>query len=232
MCLDSLVQIKDPDHEVSDLLIGFDLHHVIHALSELGISPSIDFFAKLVSKKLAGNSVEGIETLVRGLLREEPQNLSVPTELPGEQPPRNPLLLSILSPFSKQASIFPHDVFGRSIAQTNNIGGFGNGPKLEEDPLEAARKADEEARAVYRNIRDNADSNILKTLFMVGGAAVAAKWLLTKMIEEKMNLHRTGDNSRTKIVLVKSAEEAILTNNIAKAVLLRDLKGWIFSNVH
>lgn len=220
-----LDKIRDPDHDVIDLLIGFDLHHVLHALAELGISPSIDFFAKLIGKKLAGSSVDGIETLVKGLIREESNNLSIPTEAPKSELYNSPLITSVLSPFVKQASVFPQEVFGRAVAPVGNVGYFGNGPKVEEDPQQKAREADAEARQLYLKVKAESDAGILKTLFMIGGAAVAAKWLLTKMLEEKMHVHRTDPNSQTKIVLVKSAEEAVLTSNFAKAILLKDLTG-------
>lgn len=219
-----LSRIQDPDHEIIDLLIGFDLHHVIHALSELGISPSIDFFTKLIGKKIAGSDVEGIEILVKGLLREEPDNVQLSHEFPAEIPDRSPLLLSALAGFAKQASIFPQDVYGRAVAPVGGIGYFGNRATVETEP--AVPSAEEEAREIYRHLKADLSPGTLKTLFMIGGAAAAAKWILTKLIEEKMNQHRQSSQSHTKIVLVKSAQEATFTNNLAKASLLRDLRGF------
>lgn len=224
--LDSLLaSVQDPDHEVIDLLVDYDLHHVIHALSELGISPSLDFFAKLIGQKMAGKGqggVDGIETLVRGLIRSEPENLNIPSADLSKNAELNkaswkdPTLRKLLIPFSKQASLFPSEVFGRAVGPRGNIGYAGSGPKVEVDPHE-------EAKAIYANLKANSEPGLLKTLFLIGGAAVAAKWILTKLIEQKMYEHRVDPNSHTKITLVKSAEEAIMTKNLAFTVLLKDL---------
>lgn len=217
-----LDRVKDPDDEVIDTLVKFDLHHVIHALAELGISPSIGFFAKLIGQKLAGSSVDGIEHLVSGLIKEDASKLEVP-ELNMEKGASDfqiKFASEALSPFVQGSSLLPHHVLDRSlggaiILPSNGMGYMGNGPTPIEDP-----------RNTYKFLKEQTqEPGLLKTLFLIGGAAVAAKWLLSKMIESKMQAHIDKmDNKPVKIVLVKSASEAITTTKLVKAAFIRDLR--------
>jgi len=76
----------------------------------------------------------------------------------------------------------------------------------------------------FKNKEVSGNPGLLKTLFMIGGAAVAAKWLLSKMIESKMK-ERMGEirNQPVKIVLVKSANEAFTTAQLVRAAFLQDV---------
>jgi hypothetical protein len=239
-----LDKVKDPGDDVLDLLVQFDLHHVLHALAELGISPSVGFFAKLVGQKISGGKVAGIERLVSGLLREDPDKVVVPegggsmtkaAEV-GSSYGAKTSLLSALTPFVKQASLFPSMAMARAtdtpltpeqlmfptgegVFPTGNrgyIGGNNGDPRIAYRALKDAQHAD--------------GPGLLKTLFLVGGAAIAAKWLLSRLIEEKlreqnanMRAHSAGP---VKIVLVKSAEEALATRQLVRASLLRGLQGF------
>lgn len=213
--------VKDPDDSVIETLVKYDLHHVIHALSELGICPSVEFFAKLIGRKIAGENVGDIGTLISGLLREEPGSVSVPQTSIEKV---SEVSIPCLAKFYKQSSLFPEAIMGRAITRdynyvpsdfsgTGNVGYIGNGPHVEPDP-----------REVYKTLKMNLDKEspgLLKTLFMIGGAAVAAKWLLSRMIDAKMQEQRA--NSPVKIVLVKSAEEAFTTQQLVKASFLRNM---------
>lgn len=227
-----LSRVKDPDDEVLKTLVNFDLHHVIHALSELGISPSVSFFAKLIGRKIAGSDVDGIEHLVSGLLKEEPAKLDVPIMPMHKEASENSvdayLLKKALSPYLPQSSLGTEQVMHRAnsgtyptpqeagLGDTMNVGFVGNGPYPSPDPREAY------LRLKHKEVSEN--SGLLKTLFMIGGAAVAAKWLLSKMIESKMKQQMAENNHpAVKIVLVKSASEANTTIKLVKAALLRDL---------
>jgi hypothetical protein len=246
-----LAKVKDPKDDVLDLLVQFDIHHVIHALAELGISPSVGFFAKYIGQKLTGQSVEGIEHLVQGLLQEDSSQLPVPDMMMAKEASASVnaaklSLVHVLTPFVKSASLFPEMVMQRSVEEGRgqlaapsvlfphpedampwgNMGFIGNGPQVVPD-----------SRLAYRSLKETHDSQspgLLKTLFMIGGAAVAAKWLLSRMIESKMQEQQALLASRNslnnqrapvKIVLVKSAQEAISVQELVKASLLNNLKG-------
>jgi len=218
-----LSRVKDPDEEVINTLIGFDLHHVINALAELGISPSVEFFAKLISQKIVGQGVnlEGIGELTKSAMVCDAESLSFPTEIPSDIP-RNLYAIQALLPFAKQASIFPQDLYGIATGPVGDQGFYGRGPDtLSREPQMLTI---EEHRAILAHAKENSSPGMLKTLFMIGGAAVAAKWLVTKLIEQKMEEHRRHEHFPAKIALVKSAGEAQATQNLVKAKLLRDLK--------
>jgi len=234
-----LKKVNDPGDEVLDLLVQFDLHHVLHALAELGISPSIGFFAKLIGQRIAGEGVQGIEHLIQGMIQSEPESVQVPSPQAsltksasqGSDYGAKSSLISVLTPFVKQSSLFPGMVMARAtdpqselfpvlpgVLPTGNRGYIGGN---QGDP-----------RVAYQALRDTHASQqpgLLKTLFMVGGAAIAAKWLLSKLIEQKILEHEAKKNNATtppvKIVLVKTAQEAHATNQLVRASLLRGLKG-------
>jgi len=236
-----LEKIKDPDEEIIGLIEAYELDHVIHALAELGISPSVSFFAKLIGRKICGESVDGIEHLVAGLIREDAGNLPVPEFTKSAELSQADLerIKVLLSPSASESSLFPEAILARSLGQgpsgnrtiihssnhlpsdymdTGNVGFVGNGPHVAPDP-----------RASYRTLRDvykekTSDGNsLLKTLVTVGGIAVAAKWLVSKLISERLkDIDRNREGS-VKILLVKSASEARAVDSLVKASLLNSL---------
>lgn len=241
---DILARVRDPADSVLDLLAQFDLHHVIHALAELGISPSVGFFAKLIGQKITGGQVSGVERLVQGLLQEEPEKLVIPTAVPELEKSASHVaarssLISVLTPFIKQSSLFPSLVWDRASSGPmpplqrpedllfpipegygpgGNMGYAGTSvdPRVSYRALQAAQK--------------DQGPGLLKTLFLIGGAAIAAKWLLSKMIESKIKEHneqmRSVSERPVKIVLVKSAQEALATRQLVRASLLKGLRGY------
>lgn len=223
-----LDKVKDPDDGVLGTLVKFDLHHVINALSELGISPSVSFFAKLVGQKIAGESVEGIENLVSGLLMEDAGKLGIPNmsleKTASENDDYLPMLKSVLAPYVKQSSLMPIHIMERSfptheelgLIDSNNLGYVGNGPQVHADPRDQYRE--------FKSKYHTENPGLLKTLFLIGGAAVAAKWLLSKMIESKIkDKLATNNQPPVKIVLVKSANEAYTMTQLIKASFLKDV---------
>lgn len=224
-----LARVKDPDDEVLDVLIKHDLHHIIHALAELGISPSVAFFAKLIGQKLTGSSVDGIQNLVSGLLMEDANDLNIPRmtlqKQAGEYATSHVTQIKrALTRFTKQASLFPGSVMERSFIDpeehgfgpNDGMGYVGNGPAVIPDPRQQYR--------AFKDVQKQHDPGLLKTLFMIGGAAIAAKWLLSQLIESKMNERMVENHHQpVKIVLVKSANEAFTTTQLVKASFLQDL---------
>lgn len=224
-----LDRVKDPDDEVLNFLVHYDMHHVLRAFAELGISPSVGFLAKLIGQKICGENVGGIENLVSALLEEE-KDMEIPhMEDPDPMAPSKGAILSALTPFIKSASLYPDVVFQRMsdngyfYAPNHGQGYSGNGP----EPVESARDT-------YLRLKDTVKEqsqghSLLRTLFTIGGAAIAAKWLLSAMIERKMKevAAQGSQNSMpaVKIVLVKSASDAMAANELAKASLLRGLRG-------
>lgn len=234
-----LQKVKDPEEDILGMLESFELDHVIHALAELGISPSIGFFAKLIGRKICGESVDGIEHLVQGLIQEDADKVPVSqmTLTKSALDAEVHSIKRILQPMSKEASLFPEMVMQRSmepethplmkafpdIASTNNVGYIGNGPYPVADP----RQSYKQLRDIYREKNEDGHG-LLKTLFTIGGAAIAAKWLISRLIESRMQElreeMRRDNNAPVKIVLVKSAQQAFTTQQLVKASLVNSLK--------
>lgn len=223
-----LDKVKDPDDEVLDFLVHYELQHVIHALAELGISPSVGFFAKLISQKMAGEHTPDIEHLVHGLMCSEPESVTVDTDISemsksASVHPRVQIVAA-LSRFTKQASLYPEAAMQRAFdlseyepqAPMGLIGYSGQGPIPSPDP--------------YRKLKDSVlkeSPGLLKTLFLIAGAAISAKWLISRMIDARMTemlAQQANPSQHLKINLVKSATEAITTQKLVKADLLRNLK--------
>lgn len=230
-----LAKTKDPADSVLDVLVQFDLHHVLHALAELGISPSVGFFAKLIGQRITGSATPGIEHLVQGLLREDPTGLEIPSSEGTLEKAAaygtKETLRAALKPFVKQSSIFPSLVMDRASGPTPSIEsllfpmptdarpggnvGYVGGVSHSIDPQVSYNS--------LRSVHEQQQPGLLKTLFLIGGAAVAAKWLLSKLIESKIREH---DAQRpVKIVLVKSAQEILATQQLVRASLLKGLRG-------
>lgn len=239
---DLLSKIKDPDEEVIGMIEEYELDHIIHAFAELGISPSVGFFAKLIGRKICGESVDGIEHLVAGLIQEEKSSLPVPefTKSASELSQADIEKIKILlHPEAVSSSIFPEAILARSLMggpsdrktlvrsdqylppdfmDSGNVGYVGNGPNVAPDP-----------RATYKTLRDvykektSNGSSLLKTLFTVGGIAVAAKWLVSKLISERIKEATKNQEGSVKILLVKSASEARAVDSLVKASLLNSL---------
>lgn len=228
-----LDKIQDPDDEILDFLEHYDVDHVIHAFAELGISPSVSFFAKLISQKMCGEHALGIDHLVRGLMKADPEAVSVDTNLSSMTKSASVFpraqILAVAGRFTKQASLYPGMVMERAFDTSSYfpqmpmgmIGYAGQGPILTPDPADSYRK--------LKASLAGESSGLLKTLFKVAGLAIAAKYLLSKMIEAKMNeamaqQELTNQNSYAKLRLVKTADEAITTQKLVKADLLRNLR--------
>jgi hypothetical protein len=234
-----LAKVKDPEEDIIAMLEDFELDHVIHALADLGISPSIGFFAKLIGRKICGESVNGIERLVQGLIQEDPGKIPV-SEMAMTKSANDAGVFQakkILYPMLKQSSLFPEIIAQRGLgnysysqayepeefSDTHNVGYIGNGPHVAPDPRQSYRQL----RDVYREKSDDGHG-LLKTLFTIGGAAIAAKWLISRLIESKMQEMREEmrreNSGPVKIVLVKSAQQAFTTQQLVKASLIHSLK--------
>lgn len=226
-----LDKVKDPDDDILGFLAHYDLDHVVHAFAELGISPSVKFFARLIGQKMAGEAAPGIEHLVCGLMKEEPNEVSVNTDLSALTKSASVFprvqIVSAISRFTKQASLYPGMAMERAFDLSQYpvqmpigmVGYAGQGPALTPDPADSYRK-------LKASITPES-SGMLKTLFKIAGLAIAAKYLVSKMIEAKMQerlAQQANPNLGTKIIFIKTADEAITTQKLVKADLLRNLR--------
>jgi len=232
-----LARIKDPVRDSIPALSLFELGEVLDTFAHLGISPSLGFLADMMGHRISGEEGLGVVTRVEGYLKEHGlAKLPVDDMEYGQSGP-NRRIVDVLLPSIKQASIYPQYIAQRAADPAVVHGGTvyvpgtgygytGNGPHVEPTPQEVYRSLLEREGAQ----QEPAGSGLLgmiKTLITIGGAALAAKWYITKMIQKRMDevaeSKQQNDHSGIKIVLVKSASDANISSEIARMSLLQSV---------
>lgn len=216
-----LDKVKDPDSKIIDALVNFKTQEVLTTMAHLGISPSITFLSELIGRKMLGSSVEGIGSLVEAVVN---HTGAANIELPKDEPVTDTPVMAVaaaLRPYAETSSYLPEFVEKRAyIGQGTNIGYVDAGPHIEPSAYEKFRQ---------QHLADGNDkSNLLKmlrTILTIGGAALAAKWYITRTIEQKMKDTVNSNNHGVKIILVKSASDYALTYKLAKAAMIKAVKG-------
>jgi hypothetical protein len=213
-----LAKVKDPHLDLIPALQMFKLKEIFETMAHLGISPSITFLAELIARKTMGEKAEGIGSLVASFVSEMgPGNINLPNDeqICGDS---SHLIAQILTSSIPGSSMFPDYVEKRAMMTNSNIGYIGNGPHIEPTNYEKYRAT---------NLANESEglTKILHTIMAIGGAAIAAKWYITRAIEAKMKEAQTAkDNSAVKIILVKSASDYKLTYELAKAAMIKVVK--------
>ncbi len=216
-----LDKVKDPHFDTIAVLKNFKLVDVFTTMAHLGISPSIKYLSELIARKTIGDHMTGSGDLIAALIAETPiAKLNVPEIEATQSGEFSPLVHRVLTSSVVDSSMLPEFVEKRaSVMMGSNVGYIGNGPHVEPKAYDEFRQ---------RNlVQENSTGlmSMLHTLLTVGGAALAAKWYITKVIEQKMmeaELNRL--NSHAKITLVKSASDYKLTYKLAKAAMVKALK--------
>lgn len=224
-----LAKVEDPDDSILSVLSSYELDQVFHAFAALGISPSVGYLAKLIGEKICGEEVPGIEGLVNTLIHGHPEEVSIPYMPTPDTPSHTPrTLLDILAPFQKSASLFPDLVMQRAVetgsgavfGPAGSSQSYGQGPERTVDPVA-------QYKAMQAELSAHSTPGMLKTLATISGLAIAAKWLISQLIEakikENINQRDNHTGSTVKIVLVKSAQDATAVSQLVKASMLRDL---------
>jgi hypothetical protein len=218
-----LDRVKDPSHDSIEVLRNYDLKETLESLAELGMTPSLEWLAELIARKSMGSEGVGMGSLVNGYINEVGVESLPIAERDFGEPKGSPNLaiISALMPSVKQASLLPVNVVDRSlhVGPGNNTGFIGNGPRVEPDPYEMFR----------RNVAEPASktpgglTKIIKSLMVIGGAALAAKWYITQLIEQKMLANEMAKrNNEIKIQsLTKSASDYKSTYRLAKCAMHR-----------
>lgn len=215
-----LCKVGDPDHRVIDILVNFDLTSTLNTLAHVGISPSLAFLSELVGRKTLGESARGIGSLAAGVINQAgPTNVELPKDselIDGE----SFAILAALTPYLTQSSLLPEHVEKRAYIQGTNVGYVGNGPHIEPTAYEAFRA---------KNLTSGDEKgNLLKTLHIllsIGASALAAKWYITRKVEQKMKEYESTNSNGVKIHLVKSSSDMKVTYRLAKAAMVKTLSG-------
>lgn len=227
---DNLVsRVSDPQGDVIDVIKNYKLNEILSTLGHLGISPSLGFLAELIGRKILGSDARGIGPLTAAYINKAGTDGLMDFDKDfGEITEPNLGIAYALLPHMQDASYFPEYVEERvafnkqasayGFVQGTNVGYSGNGPHIESTVYEKFRE---------QNLTESADKTpqllkILNTIVAIGGAALAAKWYITQVIEKKMKdqeLNRVSVG--VKIPLVKSASDYKLTYRLAKSAMLK-----------
>jgi hypothetical protein len=228
-----LAKTKDPKFALIPILKNFKLNDVLYSLGHLGISPSLAFLAELIAVKLVGDHMTGSGATIASLAHQvDPSKIAVPKEMSDEVNGPQSSILKLFAPELLGSSMLPEFVEKRAFLfddgrerddfegkhYNTNIGYIGNGPEIEKTPFEMWQAAN-------GGMKENGGiGKVLTTLLAVGGAALAAKWFITRTIEQKMREALPHPGNGVKIVLVKSASDYKLTHRLAKAAMIKCLK--------
>jgi hypothetical protein len=232
--LDSILEkVKDPLHSSIPALAQHDLVEVFSTMAHLGMTPSLRFLADLIGHKIVGPDAHGIGELVEGYIGSNGvQEMLMGDKSFGEPTSPNRHIVDILSPSIKQASLFPNEIINRSASEPilraavgsfvkgTNVGYIGNGPHVEETPVERFNRLVGAPEAH----KSSGILGMIKSLIVIGGAALAAKWYITNAIEKKMQEAQANSNHGVKIVLVKAANDYRSTYRLAKSAMVKSLR--------
>lgn len=229
-----LAKTKDPKFALIPILKNFKLNDILYSLGHLGISPSISFLAELIAVKLVGDHMTGSGATIASLVHQvDPSKIAVPKEMSDEVTGPQASIVKLFAPELLGSSMLPQYVEKRAFLfddgkerddfegkhYNTNIGYIGNGPHIEKTPFEKWQAMN------GGGFRENGGiGKVLTTLLAVGGAALAAKWFITRTIEQKMKEVMPHAGNGVKIVLVKSASDYKLTHRLAKAAMVKCLK--------
>ena len=217
-----LNSIPDPDNKLIAVLKGYPLEEVLHVFAEFGISPSINFLAELIGVRMHGDTFKGVGDVAASLVQQGqfPTN-SLIEDIPVVKEASHSLFSIVGSEFER-CSLFAESVEKRAflslmehreperMTNVGFIGGGGNG-LIEPTPFELHLNEKAKTPEEY--------NSLIKTLLHISGLAMLAKWVLNKTISEKAN--KQNENSRVKILLVKSANDALLTSRLLTRDLVR-----------
>lgn len=211
-----LNKVQDPDHKVLDVLTNFKLNEVLDTMGHLGISPSVSFLAELIGRKTLGSEGHGIGPMAAAVVNHVgAANMELPVDQ-GLSSNESMAVMVALMPYMGSSSILPEHVEKRAYIERTNVGFVGNGPKIEPTPYELFKS---------KNLADPVEkAGLLKkiqVLLTIGASALAAKWYITRVIEQKM---KDVDNLReygAKIHLVKSASDLKTAYKLAKADMVK-----------
>ena len=217
-----LAKVKDPELAVIPHLAKHELSEVLATLAHLGITPSLKFLAELIGHKISGPNSEGIGELVEGYIGAEGIDKLILSDKSFASTEPNPFIMDLLMPSVKQASLFPEQVAQRSLIPGTNVGYAGSGPAIEETPVERFRRLSGDVAAH----KPGGLMHMIKSLIVIGGAALAAKWYINNLIEQKMREQENSMqsyNNHAKIVIVKQASDYKSTYHLATASFVKSL---------
>lgn len=249
-----LDKVQDPPTEAMDMLTLYSTKDVLDSLARLGISPSIGWLSELIGRKAVGNKEgSGLGKIVQSYLTTHgagnipiSDSTFIKSASLSEENVAIQRITHELSGFAKESSLFPEFVQerasyapsyglpqGEMLIPGTNVGYAQNGPNIEETPFEQFKRQN----MMAGEAPGGKWSSIFKTILAVGGAALAAKWYITEVINQKMQEQQLAQREKAlemaqlrglpvKIQVVeKRAEDYLSAYRLAKESMVRVIKG-------
>lgn len=196
-----LEKLSDPSTEMLETLKKFPLVEVLNAMAHAGINPSIKFLAELIANEHLIEAAKGRGYIAEELIKSA-SNLSevlkdsVKYVEHIHEKDANPVLVKVVMQEYHATSLNQDAVEKRASSGYLNwqIGQSATKPALSEDRLREVIKQEIES-----------SNGLLKTLLTIGGAALVSKFLLSSMIDRKIEKMQGTDKTYAKIGLVKTS---------------------------
>lgn len=192
---DVLGHIADPEDSLMEILGKFNPEQVMNAFAEVGISPSLEFFAKYIVRCILKEKSDNMlaAVAIQTLLEEGPG--AVPMELCSGLFPTvndvevNPMLLQVVSKYAPTSSLKYEYVEKRAavyaMPDVEHRTGYTN--------WQWGRSAPEMHVAPPEVVQDK--PAIVKLLLTIAGGALIAKYMVNNLIDAKL---RKADINMTK----------------------------------
>lgn len=188
--------VVDPQDHIIDVLHDYPLVEVLNAFAELGMNPSMTFWSKFFAKKYLGEKDFGdLAMAVAENVGPSALNLEEIPEV--EEKDANPVLLKLLVRYIEGSSFRADMVEKRAAAYIVGKPGVPTGYTNWEHGRLPPPKVE-----IPETEKD--DPSLLKTLLAIAGSALAAKMMISGLVERKLMRNQTWINTPVDTI-VKSA---------------------------
>lgn len=209
-----MAKLRDPSKSILETLKKFPLSETLNALAETGTIPSIAFLAEILAHIHDIEEAKGAGRVIEELVyKASPSEFGADSLklVDGvEEKSANPILVKVIATEYLQSSLNEDAVEKRANAGYSNwnMGHYPEQPQNQDDHI----------RQIIREELNNSNG-LVKTLLTVGGAALVSKFLLSSMIDRKIEKVQQQRPPYVKIGLVKTS--SILSD---KVIFYKDRK--------
>lgn len=214
-----LSKVEDPDTSIVATLSKFPWNDVLNAFAEAGVNPSIRFLCEFIMQKYLGDEGRGLGTMLAELiLRVHPAD--IPSESIDYIPeivniPSNPILRNVVMRMKENSSLSEAYVEKRASYGYASWDGnmrdaplYLSGPTLSNEELELQMK---QRGLLTNSSQGQSGPGMLTTLLTMGGMAIAARFFISSLMDQKFSDLEKNLNqaNQAKLGIVKSAESVL-----------------------
>lgn len=213
-----LEKVRDPSNSLIATLAQFEWSDIFNSMAEAGVNPSIRFMSELVMQKFLGDRGAGLgEILAEFIMRVHPAH--IPAEEAISMFPEidnkaaNPILRGAIARMIGDVSLSSQYVEKRASYGYASWDGHMNpeppylrGPMLSDAELQLQMQ-----RRGMVPEQGRPDDGLLKTLLVMGGMAIASRFYISSLMDEKFQQLENNAlrANQAKLGIVKSAEAAL-----------------------